>query len=59
MDGNAYKTEEVICGKVDVVFHPNIVEAKEWQSTGIDTKVLYRDGSNWVESGTTVLELMP
>ena len=54
-----YKTEELIAGKLDVVMHPNIVEAKEWQSSGIDVKVLRKEGEGWVESGAVKLELMP
>ena len=54
-----YKTEEMICGKLEEVFHANVIEAIDWKSAGIDTKVFYRDGSNWIESGSTKLELMP
>lgn len=54
-----YKTEELIDGKLDVVMHPNIIEAKEWQASGIDVKVLRKEGEGWVESGAVKLELMP
>lgn len=56
---NTYKTEQMIYGKLDVVFHRNAIEAADWKSQGMDTKVFYQDGANWVESGTTKLELMP
>jgi hypothetical protein len=42
----------------DVVFHPNIIEAKEWQSKGIDTRLFRKEGDQWIESGITKLELL-
>jgi hypothetical protein len=42
----------------DVVYHKNIIEAKEWQSKGIDTKLFRKEGDQWIESGVTKLELL-
>jgi hypothetical protein len=53
-----YKTEEIVHGKLETIFHPNIKEAKEWQHSGFDVKLFRKDGEGWVESGSVELKLM-
>lgn len=42
----------------DVVYHKNIIEAKEWQSKGIDVKLFRKEAGQWIQSGVTKLELL-
>lgn len=53
-----YKTEEMMDGKIDIVFHENLAIAADWMKAGINVRLFRQDGVLWIESGTAELELL-